>query len=278
MCDMKVGLQLYSIRDDMEKDMDKTLGEVKAMGYDYVEFAGYFGKSADEVAALLKKHDLKCISVHQTYDLFLKEGQPAVDYLKTIGVKYCAIPWLGVDCHKGHEKCEKSYAEIQEVGELLKKNGIQMLYHNHDFEFEKFEGKYLLDWLYDTFSADILQTEIDTCWVHYAGVDPAEYVRKYTGRAPVVHLKDFVCKKLSGGPVYALISEDGSEMKASKLWDETGFEFRPVGEGIQNIKSIIDAAKDAGAEYLIVEEDQCPTASPLDSARISRENLKKLGY
>ena len=277
MYDMKDGIQLYSVRDDMEKDMDKTLGEIKAMGYDYVEFAGYFGKSAEEVAALLKKHDLKCISVHQTYDLFLKEGQAAVDYLKTIGAEYSAIPWLGIENHKGHENCEKSYKEIEEVGKLLKKNGIQLLYHNHDFEFEKFEDKYLLDWLYDSIDEDILKTEIDTCWVHYAGEEPSAYLRKYTGRAPLVHLKDFVCKKLGGGPVYALISEDGTEMDKPKSKDDAGFEFRPVGEGIQDFKAILDAAKDAGAEYVIVEQDECPTASPLESAKISRENLRKLG-
>lgn len=277
MYNLKVGLQLYSVRDEMEKDMDAALAAVKAMGYDYVEFAGYFGKSAQEVAQLLKKHDLKCVSVHQGYELFLSEGQAAADYLSEIGAKYCAIPWMDKDKHYGMEKNETSFKEIQSVGELLKKNGIQLLYHNHDFEFDKYEGKYLLDWLYESFDEDILKTEIDTCWVHYAGENPSEYVKKYSGRTPVVHLKDFVCTKLGAGPVYALISETGEEMDKPKTKEDTGFEFRPVGEGIQDFASILDAAEKAGAEYVIVEQDVATTASPLESAKISRENLRKLG-
>ncbi len=92
---MKVGLQLYSIRWQMEEDMDAALKAVKEMGYDYVEFAGYFGKSADEVAALLEKYDLKCISVHQGYSVFLDKPGENVEFLKKIGAEYCAIPWMG---------------------------------------------------------------------------------------------------------------------------------------------------------------------------------------
>ena len=88
----KVGIQLYSLRDAMEKDMDATLKAVKEMGYDYVEFAGYFDKSAEEVRTLLDKYGLECVSVHQAIGLFEEEGKAAVDYLNTIGAKYCAIP------------------------------------------------------------------------------------------------------------------------------------------------------------------------------------------
>ena len=274
---LKIGLQLYSVREDMAKDMDKTLGEVKAMGYDYVEFAGYYDKTSEEVKALLDKHGLKCISVHQRYQLFLEEGQKAYDFLNTIGAKYSAVPWMGIEEHQGHGKFDETLANFKKVGKELKDNGIQLLYHNHDFEFEKFEGKYLLDWLYESVDEDLLKTEIDTCWVHYAGVNPAEYIKKYTGRSPVVHLKDFVCKNLGGGPVYALIDDSGKEGdKPSK--EDNGFEFRPVGYGIQDMPAILKAAEEAGAEYAIVEQDQPTTASALESAKLSREYLKKLGY
>lgn len=276
MYDMKVGLQLYSIRDDMENDMDAALGAVKEMGYDYVEFAGYFGKSAEEIAELLKKHDLKCISVHQTYDLFVKEGQNAVDYLKTIGAEYSAIPWMGLESHKGAENHEKAVEDIKKVADLLKENGIQLLYHNHDFEFNKYEDKYLLEWLCEEIGLELMKPELDTCWVHYAGVEPAGYIRKFAGHVPVLHLKDFACEKLGGGPVYALISSDGTEgKKASK--EDTGFDFRPCGDGIQDFKAILDAAVDAGTKYLIVEQDVCNTATPLESVKRSREYLKSLG-
>lgn len=274
---MKVGLQLYSVRDDMEKDMKGTLKKVKEMGYDYVEFAGYFGHTAEEVKAMLDELGLECVSVHQTYDIFLDNEKESIDYLKTIGAKFCVVPWMGVEKHKGSDVFDQTVEEFKKVGKALKDAGIQFAYHNHDFEFGKYEGKFLLDWLYESVPADILETEIDTCWVHYAGYDPAEYLLKYSGRAHIVHLKDFVCKNLAQGPVYALIGSDGKEdKKASK--EDNGFEFRPLGDGIQDFKKILDASEKAGAEYVIVEQDQATTMAPLDSAKRSREYLKSLGY
>lgn len=272
----KVGLQLYSIREAMKEDMDKALKAVKEMGYDYVEFAGYFGKSAEEVAALLKKYDLKCISVHQGYEVFLDKPEENINFLKTIGAKFCVIPWMGIENHKGHENFDKAMKEIAQVAALLKENGIQMLYHNHDFEFQKFEGKFLLDWLYETIPSDLLKPQIDTCWVHYAGYKPDEYLKKYTGLIDIVHLKDFVCKNLAAGPVYALIDNSGNEGdKPTK--EDTGFEFRPLGQGIQDFNAILKAAEEAGADYVIVEQDAATTATPLESAKQSREYLRTLG-
>ena len=162
-----------------------------------------------------------------------------------------------------------------DVAELLKKNGIKMMYHNHDFEFNKVDGKFILDWIYDTIPQDLIEPEVDTCWVHYAGYNPAEYLLKYSGRINIVHLKDFACKNLGGGPVYALIDEDGNEKKGSK--EDNGFEFRPVGHGIQDIPSIIEASEKAGASVLIVEQDQSNDRPPMEAAKMSREYLKSLG-
>lgn len=270
----KVGLQLYSVRDAMEKDMDATLKAVKEMGYDYVEFAGYFDKSAEEVRALLDKYGLECISVHQAIGLFEEEGKAAVDYLNTIGAKYSAIPWYEVDeYYKDWDGTMKKFAE---VSKLLKEGNIQLMYHNHDFEFQKIDGEFILDKMYATLSNDVLMPQLDTCWVHYAGQNPVEYIKKYNGKMEVLHLKDFVCEKLGGGPVYALIDEDGNEMKPEDKSD-AGFKFKPVGSGIQDWKSILEAAEEAGIEYVIVEQDQSYEQDPLDAAKTSRDYLKSFG-
>lgn len=271
----KIGLQLYSIREDMEKDMDSALRQVKEMGYDCVEFAGYFGHSAEEVKAMLDKYGLECVSVHQAPQLFVDEGQKAVDYIKTLGVKYAAVPWYEKDKLAGSPEWDNTVKMFTDVAELLKKNGIKMMYHNHDFEFNKVDGKFILDWIYDTIPQDLIEPEVDTCWVHYAGYNPAEYLLKYSGRINIVHLKDFACKNLGGGPVYALIDEDGNEKKGSK--EDNGFEFRPVGHGIQDIPSIIEASGKAGASVLIVEQDQSNDRPPMEAAKMSREYLKSLG-
>lgn len=276
MGNLKIGLQLYSVRDDMAQDMYAALKKVKEIGYDYVEFAGYFDHSAEEVRSMLDEIGLTCVSVHQAYNLFLEEGQKAADYLKTIGADYAAIPWMAAEDHKGCDHYDKVIADITKVGRLLKDNGIQLLYHNHDFEFQKFEDKFLLDWLYESVPSDLLQTEVDTCWVKYAGYDPCEYLKKYTGRSPVVHLKDFTCKRFAGGPAYALIDENGEEIKTTR--EDNGFEFRPVGMGLQDFPAILKAAEEAGAAYAIVEQDASVDRPPMEAAKLSREYLKKIGY
>ena len=238
----KVGLQLYSVRDDMEKDMDATLAAVKEMGYDYVEFAGYFGKSAEEVKALLDKNGLKCISVHQAPQLFFDEGQKAIDYIKTIGAKYCAIPWYEKGKLAGSAEWNDTVSKFTQLGKDLKENGIQLLYHNHDFEFDKYEDKYLIDWIYESIPSDIINPEFDTCWVRYAGEDPCKYIEKFSGKTDVLHLKDFTCKKLASGPVYALIDEDGNEQKVPSKEDNE-FMFKPLGQGLQDFETILKTAE-----------------------------------
>jgi len=269
----KVGLQLFSIRDEMEKDMDGTLGAIKAMGYDYVEFAGFYGKSAEEIRMLLDKHGLKCISVHQNISESMEDMQAHADYLKVIGAKYSAIPWYDL------EQFESNFDGVAElfmkVGKLFKDNGIQMLYHNHDFEFIKIDGEYILDKLYATVPAESLNPQLDTCWVRYAGVDPAEYIKKYTGRLSVIHLKDFKCNKLANGPVYELIGDDSKNEMPSR--EDNDFKFLPLGMGLQDFPAILAAAESAGVEYVIAELDDATEHSPMESAQMSREYLKTLG-
>ena len=270
----KVGIQLYSLRNAMEKDMDATLRSVKEMGYDYVEFAGYFGKSAQEVKAILDKYNLKAVSVHQDIDLFEKEGKAAVDYLNTLGVKYCAIPWYSVD--EFHNNWDVTIEKFIKTSRLLNEGGIQLMYHNHDFEFQKIDGEFILDKLYNTIPNEMLQPQFDTCWIHYAGVNPAEYLKKYNGKIEVLHLKDFVCEKLGGGPVYALIDEKGNEMKSNSR-EENGFKYVPLGLGIQNWDAILETAENAGIEYVIVEQDASVDRDPMEAAKISRDYLKTFG-
>ncbi len=272
----KVGLQLYSVRDKMEQDMETTLRRVKEIGYDYVEFAGYFGKSAEEVRTWLDKVGLTCLSVHQGYEVFLQEPEKNVAYLKTLGAKFCAIPWMSAERHAGTEKFGQTVADITKVAKLLRENGIQMLYHNHDFEFKKYEGKYLLDRLFDAVPDRLLKPEFDTCWVHYAGEDPCAYLRKYAGQIDVVHLKDFTCRRLGGGPAYALIDNAGKAGKEPTK-EENGFRFMPLGSGMQNFPEILGAAEDAGAELVIVEQDNWYDSDSLEVARGSRDYLRSLG-
>ncbi len=270
----KVGIQLYSIRDAIEKDMDAALKAVKEMGYDYVEFAGYYDHSAEEIRAMLDKYGLRAISVHQGIGLYEEKGQEGVDFVKTLGVKYSGIPWIKKEDFL--ENWDATIERFRAASELLKKNGIAMMYHNHDFEFaNKIDGEYLFYRLYEELPEGVLMPQIDTCWVKYAGVDPVEVIKKYSGRMDTLHLKDLVLKEeqVAG---YALIDENGKEIKPEKA-TKPGYTLVPLGEGIQDWKAILGAAEEAGIEYVIVEQDLFEGYEPLEAVKRSREYLKSLG-
>ena len=189
-----------------------------------------------------------------------------------IGCKYVAVPYLSPEHRPDNANFPYVVEFIGILGKAAKTFGMQLLYHNHDFEFLKIDGKYALDILYDEVPADLLQTELDVCWVNVGGEVPADYIRKYSGRAPVVHLKDFYGEK--SADMYELIGID------KKVPTRPGnFEFRPVGSGVNDFPAILAAAEDAGAEWVVVEQDKATMGlTPMESITKSREYLKTLGY
>lgn len=249
---LPIGLQLYSVRNEMEKDVKATLEKVKAMGYDGVEFAGLFGYSAAEIKSMLENAGLEAVSAHVPLAEMLENMDKVIATYKEIGCKYIAIPYVDEDYRPGRPDYPETLKKIAELGKKCAENGIVLMYHNHDFEFVKIDGKYGLDVMYDTVPAEYLQTELDTCWVNVGGEVPSEYILKYSGRTPVVHLKDFVMQgKEKPKKLYALIGIDDTEEQAS----EEAFSFKPVGYGVQDIPAIIAAAEKSGADWLIVEQD-----------------------
>ncbi len=270
----KVGIQLYSLRNALKDDFDGTLKAVADMGYEYVEFAGYYGRSAEELKAALDKHGLKCISVHQGLEFFDDDPKGKAEFLKTFGVRYCVIPWYNRSELAGSDKWQSTAEKFKSAAKILHENGLTLGYHNHDFEFEKHDGRYLHDYICEAIPENMFEPQLDTCWVHYAGIDPAEKIREFKGRVTIVHLKDFVCKNLGGGPVYALIDKEGNS-KGGGDRGASGFEYRPLGQGLQNMKSILEACEECGTEYVIVEQDE-PTMglTELESAKASRDYLR----
>ena len=270
----KVGIQLYGVRDTMAQDFEGTLQKIKDMGYEYVEFAGYYGRTGEEIKAILDKIGLKCISVHQGLDFFNENPEEKVAFLKAFGVKYVVVPWYDQKKLAGSEQWEETKALFNRIADLLKANGMWLGYHNHEFEFEKFEGKYLHDYIFEAVPADRIQPELDTCWVHYAGINPVDKIKEFSGRVDLLHLKDFTCKELGSGPVYDLIGADGKPMKKPTR-EENAFEFRPLGQGRQNFAEILAAAEEAGVEVVIVEQDKTYNGmTELEAAKISRDYLR----
>lgn len=270
---LPVAVQVYSVRDDAERDFKGTMQKLKEIGYQGVELAGLYGLEPSEIKSILKEVGLVPLSAHVPFNELCEDMEGTIAKYKEIGMQYIAIPYLGEEDRPGTEKFLKNIQTIREIGAACNKVGITLLYHNHDFEFIKMpNGQYGLDYLYTEVSADLLKTELDICWVKVAGEDPAAYIQKYSGRAPVVHLKDFY-KEGKPQNMYELIGTQ-VEKKA-----ETGkFEFRPVGHGMQDIPPVLEAAVQAGAAWVVVEQDEAYARPRLEAVTMSREYLKTLGW
>ena len=271
---LPVAVQLYSVRGDMEADFKGTLQKIKALGFDGVEFAGLFENSPAQVNAWCKEIGLNPISAHVPLADMLADVDKVIADYKAVGCEYIVVPYVTEERRPGGELFLQMVEEIRTIGQKCKEAGLTLLYHNHDFEFKKLEsGEYGLDYLYSNVPADLLQTELDECWVKYSGLNPAEYLLKYSGRSPVVHLKDYNLEGEMEGDPYALIGlNEGQEKKSS------AFEFRPLGKGMQDVPSIIDAAHKAGSKWLVVEQDEPSMGlAPMECITVSMEYLKSIG-
>ena len=264
---LPIALQLYSVRDEMAADFKGTLKAVHEMGYDGVEFAGLFGKTADEVKKLCAAYDLTPVSAHVAYGEMMKDPEGVCKTYKEIGCFQVVIPYLDREYLPGSEKWEEFKESVIKLSGICKKYGLILAYHNHDFEFEKIDGENKLDIMYRTFSEDVLQTQVDTCWANVGGEDPSAYVRKYAGRCPTVHLKDFVGEKSEH--MYQLIGKEEDK--------EAAFGFRPCGYGKQDMPAILKASAESGAKWVIVEQDSpALDKTPIENVEMSIKYLKNL--
>ncbi len=269
---LPIALQLYSVRDDAKNDLKSTLTEIKRMGYDGVELAGMYGFTPQQMKAALDAAQLVAVSAHVPLNDMRNDMAKVISDYRIIGCKFLAIPHLPMEDRESDEIFINVVNEIKTFCQKATDAGFTMLYHNHDFEFQKLGNKYRLDYLYGTIPASLLQTQLDLCWVNIGGENPAQYLRKYATRAPLVHFKDFVGQKSKN--MYELIG-----VKSEEKTQDVEFELRPVGYGCQDWYSILKAVEDTNAEWIIVEQDR-PTMekTALESAAMSRAYLKTLNY
>lgn len=268
---MKIALQLYSIRDAINaENAVEVLKSLADMGYDGVELAGLYGMSAAELKAAADAAGLAVVSAHINWFELTGDTDGWVENLKVLGCAQAVIPHMTADNLPGGANWADVEAKIRALAATLNENGIRLAYHNHDFEFELVGGETKLDYLYRVFSLEELSCQIDTCWVNVAGTDPAAYVRKYEGRCPTVHFKDF--HGVKNGCPYALIGVE------DKKPDDTGtFEFRPCGSGVQDFAQILAASEAVGADWVIVEQDSPSMGkSSVECAQMSISYLKGL--
>jgi sugar phosphate isomerase/epimerase len=259
----KVGVQLYTVRDQLKADFDGTLSKVSAIGYKEVEFAGYFDQTPQQVRAAIDKYGLRSPSCHVQWDVLTPEKFPAeIESAKTIGQSYIVNPWIPEEQRKTEDDWKRATDVFNRCGAECKKAGLQFAYHNHWFEFLPVNGKLPYDTLLTQCDPDLVKMEMDLCWITTAGADPLKYFDRYPGRFPLVHVKDVktLPKITTGG--------------AQNFGDTV--DLTEVGSGIIDWKRIFAASDKAGIKHYIVEHDH--PKKPFESIKTSYEYLSKLTW
>jgi sugar phosphate isomerase/epimerase len=244
-----IGLQLYTVRDLMKKDVEGTLAAVAAAGYKEVEFAGYHDKSPADIRAMLDRHGLTAPSVH-TGDIAPAAWAKALDAAKIIGHQYIVVPWIPEARRKTLDEWKRVAADFNRVAATAKAAGVQFGYHNHDFEFQLVEGRIPFDVLLAETDPNLVKLEIDLYWITKGGQDPLAYFARWPGRVPLVHVKDSL-----GPPDHKMVD---------------------VGAGKIDWKRIFARRAQAGIEHFFVEHDQ--PADALASIKASCDYLKRLEF
>jgi sugar phosphate isomerase/epimerase len=245
MNNLQVALELYTVRDETKRDFAGTLQRVAQIGYAGVEFAGYGNLTSPEMSALLAETGLKAASTH--LGLAALEGQPlnaSLQYCQDIGCSFIVLPSLPKEW-RTLEGIKVLAPRLDAIGRQCQEKGITFAYHNHDFEFTKVDGVYLLDYLLRATDPSLVKIELDVYWAAHAGVDPVSYLQALADRVALVHLKD---------------------MAADRSMTE-------VGKGTLNMQQICAFAQARGL-WGIVEHDY-PQIPSLESARVSFEYFNK---
>ena len=247
----KIGLQLYTVRRDLERDFEGTLRKIAALGIAELEFTSYFGQKPEAIKALLKTLKIAAPSVHINTQT-LREGlAKAIEDARIIGHKYLVLGYLPEPERKSLDDYKRLIELINKAGENCRKAGFQFAYHNHDFEFKTLENKTPYDLILAETDAETVKMEMDFYWISKAGFDPLPYFEKYPKRFPLVHVKDM-------------------DATAKKYFTE-------VGRGTVDFKKYFSKASLAGIRHYFIEQDETP-AEPIKSIEISLKYLKELRF
>jgi sugar phosphate isomerase/epimerase len=239
---------MYTLREQATADMAGTLRAVAELGYQAVELASFGGLSAAELRHELDGLGLRAVSAHVALDRLESQLGDALADMLALGTRYVVCPWLAPE-RRGAEDYHALAQSLNRIGSECQAQGIQLCYHNHDFEFQRFGEQTVFDILLGETDPALVKSELDVYWVAFAGLDPVVFIKGLSGRMPLIHLKDMAA---------------GSRT------------FADVGHGTLDFPAILAACDEAGADWLIVEQDRCERP-PLESIGMSLAYLRSLG-
>lgn len=245
-----VGIQLYTVRREMARDVERTLARLAEMGYGEVEFAGYFDHAPAAVRAMLARHGLRSPASHVPYDRIERDWPAALEEAAAVGHEWVVIPWLDAKRFVTVDDWKRLAGRLSAAGVAARKAGLRLGYHNHAFEFRPVEGRVPFDVLLAETDPGAVSFELDLYWMVHAGHDPLAYYARHPGRFRLAHVKDS-----AGAPEHRMVD---------------------VGSGTIDFARILPAAARAGTMHFFVEHDD--PADPFASARASLAQLRRLDF
>ena len=246
----RVGLQLYTVRAAMARDVPATLQAVARLGYREVEFAGYFKHSPAEIRRMLDDDGLTSPSTHLGLDDVRQRFDAVAEMAHVVGHRYLTVASLDMRGIRTLDDWKKAGEAFNEAGRSAKGSGLRLAYHNHDVEFAPVDGRIPMDVLIAGTDPSLVTFEMDLYWVTKAGHDPRTWFARYPGRFELVHVKDS-----KGAPAHTMTE---------------------VGSGTMDWKGIFAQRGKAGIKHYFVEHDD--PADPMDSIRVSYNYLKALRF
>lgn len=281
---MKVGIQLYSVRQHMEKDPISTIKQVADAGYRYLEIANHlaetdvgvgFGVGVKEMKALLEETGASIVGGHISPFSSLSESKrkAILDYHAGIGTKYIAMP---MDFYKDKDEVLRKTEALNQAGKQCKEAGIQFLYHNHYHEFQHFGDETVYDIIMNNTDPELLKIELDTFWVMRSGNDILELLKKYGRRVCLLHQKDYAKGYEDEINLLQSVEEHRETVDRERFGRDVRIDtFTEIGTGIMDIQAIIDTAGQyCDIDYLILEQDYSQH-DEIDSIKISMAEFKK---
>jgi sugar phosphate isomerase/epimerase len=242
------GIQLYTLRSLMAQDLEATLAAVAGIGYREVEFAGYFGRPPGEIRRSLAATGLSAPSAHVDFPLEGPEWQQTMDEALAAGHRFVILAWLPPERRAPLDAWRRLADQLNQAGEAARRQGLEMGYHNHDFEFQPLEGRLPYDLLLERTDPALVTFELDLYWISRAGHDPLAYFQKARGRFRQVHVKD-----MAAG---------------------AGREMVDPGDGVLDFPTLLAAAATAGVRHFFVEHDE--PRDPLGTARAGYTALHRI--
>ena len=268
---VRIASPLYIFREDCEKNLFPILEQIKRLGFDGAEFVGYFGCKPEEIRSQLDVIGLTPVCDNISIYEFLQDVDGVIDSHAFIGFPYLAVGWLRPEHQPGGERFDETVEWYTMLGRKCRKKGITLVYHNHDFELKnKLGDKYHLEVLMDSIPADALSLQPDLGWMQIGGADPLYFLKKYTDRCPIVHVKDFYTtnQRLIGNPFDLRLSRGGP--------GRGNFEFRPCGYGVSNIPAQMPFIDACHPDWILTDQDVAYDRDRFEDLKLGLDYMKKL--